>query len=134
VDFELSEDERALADGMRRLCEGRFPLERLRAAEGRAELDPAAWAELADAGVFSLRVPEADGGLGLPMATAAVVFEELGRALVPGPLVATHLAAGLVKGAAEGDEPVSSVRRPAGPATSIPSSAMRWRSSDSASL
>jgi hypothetical protein len=32
-----------------------------------------------------------------------VVFEELGRALVPGPLVATHLAAGEVPGAAGGE-------------------------------
>ena len=38
------------------------------------------------------------------MADAVVVFEELGRALVPGPLVGTFLArrAGLVDGAAEG--------------------------------
>ena len=38
------------------------------------------------------------------MADAVVVFEELGRALVPGPLVGTFLAAnaGVVEGAAEG--------------------------------
>jgi alkylation response protein AidB-like acyl-CoA dehydrogenase len=96
VDFELSDDEAALADGIRSLCAGRFPLERLRAAEdGDGLLDSEAWAELAEAGVFSLQVPEAAGGVGLGMAAAAVVFEELGRALVPGPLLATHLAAGL---------------------------------------
>ena len=49
----------------------------------------ASWRELVDAGVFSLRVPEADGGVGLGAAEAVLVFEELGRALVPGPLVAT---------------------------------------------
>ncbi len=36
------------------------------------------------------------------MPEAVLVFEEAGRHLVPGPLVATHLAAGLVPGAAEG--------------------------------
>ncbi|HUY20748.1 MAG TPA: acyl-CoA dehydrogenase family protein [Acidimicrobiales bacterium] len=114
MDFELSEDERALAEGMRRLCAGRFPLDRLRAAEGtRAGLDPAGWAELAEAGVFSLRLPEADGGLGLPTAAAAVVFEELGRALVPGPSLASHLAAGVVDGAAEGKVVVGAVHRSA---------------------
>src|SRR5207248_1483945 len=40
-------------------------------------------------GVFSLR-----SELGLGMAEAVLVFEELGRACVPGPLVATVLLAG----------------------------------------
>ena len=118
MDFELSEDEVALADGMRRLCAGRFPLDRVRTAEGEpVVIDGAGWSELADAGVFSLRMPEAAGGLGLPMAAAAVVFEELGRALVPGPILASHLAAGVVEGAGEGKVMVGAVRtarRPAG--------------------
>jgi alkylation response protein AidB-like acyl-CoA dehydrogenase len=57
-------------------------------------VDRVLWRELADAGVFGLRLPESDGGVGLGHAEAVLVFEELGRALVPGPLVATHLAAG----------------------------------------
>jgi len=114
VDFELSDDEAALAEGMRRLCEGRFPLERVRRAEGApVVVDGAGWAELADAGVFGLRRPESEGGSGLPMAAAAVVFEELGRALVPGPLLASHLAAGVVDGAAEGKAVVGALHRPA---------------------
>ena len=53
--------------------------------------------------MFALTLPE-PAGTGLSMAEAVVVFEELGRALVPGPLVGTFLAAraGLVDGAAEG--------------------------------
>jgi alkylation response protein AidB-like acyl-CoA dehydrogenase len=47
-------------------------------------------------GVFGLTLPEADGGLGLGMAEAVILFEELGKALVPGPVTATFLAAGLV--------------------------------------
>ena len=114
MDFELSDDEVALGEAVRRLCAGRFPLEALRRAEGSAAVvDPAAWRSLADAGVFALRAGGADG-LGLGLAEAAVVFEELGRALVPGPLVATHLAAAfdLVPGAATGDAVVGSVSRP----------------------
>ncbi len=113
MDFELSEDEVALADGMRRLCAGRFPLDRIRAAEGeRVVIDPSGWSELADAGVFSLRLAEDAGGLGLGTAAAAVVFEELGRALVPGPILASHLAAGLVEGAADGKVMVGAVHKP----------------------
>jgi alkylation response protein AidB-like acyl-CoA dehydrogenase len=116
MDFELSEDEVALADGMRRLCAGRFPLDKVRAAEGApVVIDAAGWSELADAGVFSLRLPEDGGGLGLPTAAAAVVFEELGRALVPGPILASHLAAAAVEGAGEGKVVVGAVRRPGAP-------------------
>ncbi|HLI72297.1 MAG TPA: acyl-CoA dehydrogenase family protein [Acidimicrobiales bacterium] len=94
MDFELSDDEVALGEGIRRLCAGRFPLDRLRRTEGqRVVVEPEGWLELAEAGVFSLRLPESSGGLGLGMAAAAVVFEELGRALVPGPLVSSHVAA-----------------------------------------
>src|SRR5580658_5008981 len=95
MDFELSEDEVALAEGIRSLCGGRFPLEKIRAGEsGDGRIDPEGWSDLAEAGVFSLQVPEAAGGVGLGMAAGAVVFEELGRALVPGPILASHLAAG----------------------------------------
>ncbi len=116
MDFELSEDEVALADGMRRLCAGRFPLDKVRGAEGEhVTIDQAGWSELAEAGVFSLRLAEDRGGLGLPCAAAAVVFEELGRALVPGPILASHLAAGVIPGAADGTVMVGAVhRRPRG--------------------
>src|SRR5438132_781421 len=79
---------------MRALCDGRFPMSRVRELAATAGVDAALWKELGEAGVFVLRVPEADGGVGLAIADAAVVFEELGRALVPGPVVWTHLAAG----------------------------------------
>jgi alkylation response protein AidB-like acyl-CoA dehydrogenase len=94
MDFELSSDQEALRDGVRKLCEGRFPI-----GVVRAGFDAGRWAELADAGVFALRVPEDRGGVGLGMAEAVLVFEELGRALVPGPVIGTHLAAGVVDGA-----------------------------------
>ena len=128
MDFELDEDERQLADGMRRLCAGRFPLDEVRArAEAGRAVDRDAWRELADAGVFGLCLAESAGGVGLGLAAAAVVFEELGRALVPGPLVASHLAAGLVDGAVDGSMLVGLVERPTpggdgldGPADPVP--------------
>lgn len=50
-----------------------------------------------------MRLSEADGGAGLGLSDAVLAFEEAGRALVPGPLVATHLAAGVVPGADTGE-------------------------------
>ena len=95
MDFELNEDQEALAEGVAALCAGRFDIETVRsmATDG---LDRGRWAELAETGVFSLTRPESDGGLGMGWAEAVVVFEQLGRALVPGPLVATTLTAALV--------------------------------------
>ncbi len=112
MDFDLSDDDRSLADGMRRLCTGRFPLEQLRRSEGRRSLDRAGWSVLAEAGVFSLRLAPSAGGAGLGTAQASVVFEELGRALVPGPVAATHVAAAMVEGAATGERTVGLLPRP----------------------
>jgi alkylation response protein AidB-like acyl-CoA dehydrogenase len=119
MDFELSTDQVALADGVRALIAGHFALEAIRRREGQpVVIDPDGWAALGQAGVFALRVPEGAGGVGLGLAEATIVFEELGRALVPGPLVTTHLAATLaavtedetLMGAAQGALVVASVR------------------------
>jgi alkylation response protein AidB-like acyl-CoA dehydrogenase len=104
MDFRVGEDQRELAEGIRAMVAGRLPLDHLRAREGHASaIDGADWAALGEIGVFALTLPE-PAGTGLSMAEAAVVYEELGRALVPGPLVGTFLAAraGLVDGAAAG--------------------------------
>jgi alkylation response protein AidB-like acyl-CoA dehydrogenase len=111
VDFELSADQEALREGMRNLCAGRFPIERIRALEGGPGVDRDAWRELGEAGVFALRLPESDGGVGLGCADAALVFEELGRSLIPGPLIWTHLAAGVIDGASTGDVVVGGIER-----------------------
>jgi alkylation response protein AidB-like acyl-CoA dehydrogenase len=103
MDFRLSDDQRALRSGVRELLAGRFGREALRAAVDRGgRVDRELWRELGRAGFFALRLPENEGGAGLGLPEAVLLFEEAGRALLPGPLVATHLAAGTVPGAANG--------------------------------
>lgn len=110
VRFQLTDDQRALRDGVRGLLARRFGPEALRAAvDAPGRLDRALWRELGEAGFFALRVPEAEGGVGLGLPEAVLAFEEAGRALLPGPLVATHLAAGTVSGAADGSVVVADV-------------------------
>ncbi|MGW2044997.1 acyl-CoA dehydrogenase family protein [Streptomyces sp. NPDC001858] len=108
--FQLTDDQRALRDGVRALLARRFDREALRAAVDRpGTLDRALWRGLGAAGFFALRLPEADGGVGLGLPEAVLAFEEAGRALLPGPLLATHLAAGRVPGAADGETVVAAV-------------------------
>ena len=92
MNFDLDQDERALQAAIRDLCRGVFPMETVRGLESSSGISSETWGALEDAGVFSLRLPESDGGAGLGMTAAVIVFEQLGRALVPGPLVGTHLA------------------------------------------
>jgi alkylation response protein AidB-like acyl-CoA dehydrogenase len=118
VDLTLSADQRALRAGLRDYLQDTWTPERLRRAADHSTVDGKDWRTLAELGIFGLNLPEAAGGTGLGMADAVIVFEELGRALVPGPLVATFLAAGLVPGAEDGgavvtmldaDEPIGVV-------------------------
>ncbi|MGP5731129.1 acyl-CoA dehydrogenase family protein [Arthrobacter rhombi] len=67
------------------------------AAGGR----PDHWAELVDNGLHALHINEARGGQGGSVADTAIVVEEFGHRLVPGPLVSTVLASSAVAGATE---------------------------------
>ncbi|RIL04000.1 MAG: acyl-CoA dehydrogenase [Proteobacteria bacterium] len=103
MDFRLTEDQSALQSGIRAWCDGQLPHERLAELAKGDPFDAKLWSGLAEMGVFGLRAPESEGGVGLGLADAALVFAELGRRLVPGPVAWTHLAAGLVPGAASGE-------------------------------
>ncbi|UFR03887.1 acyl-CoA/acyl-ACP dehydrogenase [Streptomyces sp. Go40/10] len=108
--FRLTDDQAALRAGVRELLERRFGRQALRAAvDAPGRLDRVLWRALGEAGFFALRLPEADGGVGLGLPEAVLAFEEAGRALLPGPLLATHLAAGTVPGAASGETVVAAV-------------------------
>ncbi len=54
--------------------------------------------QLADAGVLGVATPEAAGGLGMGLAAAGVIAEEVGRALAPEPVAsAIALAIGMIQ-------------------------------------
>jgi alkylation response protein AidB-like acyl-CoA dehydrogenase len=92
VDLELSDDQVALRDGIASMLATRVPVERVRKG-----FDRALFGELAEAGVFSLRND------GFTWSDCVVVFEQLGRACVPGPLVSSLLVGdGRIAGVLEG--------------------------------
>ncbi|MET0903222.1 MAG: acyl-CoA dehydrogenase family protein [Acidimicrobiales bacterium] len=108
MEFRLDEGQVDLQETVARFCAARYPLDGVVAREG-APLDRAVWSELAELGVLGLLAAEAEGGSGLGALEAAIVFEQLGAHLVPGPLLWSVLAAGRVAGAATGDVVVGGV-------------------------
>jgi alkylation response protein AidB-like acyl-CoA dehydrogenase len=93
VHFLPTSEQLELQRGVRELLDARFDLEKL---PGGYDAD--LWRSLLETGVFALRTE-----LELGLADTVLVFEELGRACVPGPLVASSLMAG------RADGPVTSV-------------------------
>ena len=92
MDLNPDETQLELAGAVADYCDRRLTTSRLRQLIDAPSGDSSLWAEIAELGVFDLRRDQAEGGLGLGMAEAALVFEGLGRALAPGPIVDTHLA------------------------------------------
>lgn len=102
MEFRLDDDQVDLQQTVARFFEDRFPLATVAEREGAA-LDRSAWTALADLGIFGLLVPAEAGGSGLGVVEAALVFEQVGAHLVPGPLAWSVLAASVVDPALRDD-------------------------------
>jgi alkylation response protein AidB-like acyl-CoA dehydrogenase len=89
MDLELSESESDLRDNVRTVLASICPPAAVRAVyEGKG--DPGSvWAQMVELDWPALTIPEEHGGIGLGFVEAAIVAEELGRAVVPGPFLAT---------------------------------------------
>ena len=94
----LSDEHRALAESVRRFLEARGgPAVARQAVDAEADARPAFWSEAAALGWLGLHLPEDAGGQGYGLAELAVVLEELGRALAPGPFLPTVWAAAALR-------------------------------------
>ncbi len=102
MDLQPNEDQLALLEMIDGFASDRFPIEVVRSFGESSGFDRERWSELAALGTFGIAVSEAKGGVGLGFIDAVLVHEALGRALVPGPLVAATLAAGVVDGVIDG--------------------------------
>ncbi|MGP0031160.1 MAG: acyl-CoA dehydrogenase [Acidimicrobiales bacterium] len=93
----LSEEHEALRLTAQRWLQTHCPPAVPRAAaEASGPELPGAWEKMAAQGWLGLHLPETDGGQGFGLEELAVVMEELGYALFPGPVLPTVLAAALV--------------------------------------
>lgn len=109
MDFTLTDDRRMLKDTLSRYLSDKYGMEhRNKVAYEAPYHDPAKWAELAELGALFALAPEDKGGFGGQGFDISVVFEELGRALCPEPVLGSLMAARLL-GAAGGElEPLLS--------------------------
>ena len=90
MDFAFSTEQQMLRAAARDFLASRLPLERVaELADGDAGWDPASWRQVVELGWVGLSVPESAGGAGMSFIDEAVVFEEAGRGLYPGPLFST---------------------------------------------
>lgn len=108
MEFRLDSGQVELQQTMARFCAERLPHDSVGEREGMPT-DRALWHEMAALGMFGLLLDDAAGGSGLGVVDGALVFEQLGSHLVPGPVLWTVLAAPLVDGAADGRELVGGV-------------------------
>ncbi len=93
----ISEDHEQLRRTARRFLEDRCPSSVPRALlDADAESLPSFWGEVAAQGWLGIHVRESDGGQGYGLAELAVLLEEMGRALAPGPFLSTALGGALI--------------------------------------
>lgn len=95
MNFELNEDQTALAESLQRMLADRSTFEQRRAlvASGAAH-DDKTWAALAELGVTALPLPEAHGGFGGGARDLLPVMQALGRSLSMEPFLASTVLAG----------------------------------------
>src|SRR5689334_23862454 len=94
MELEFTPEQDELRDGVRALLEQECPMSAVRALvekrwTGSDAQPDALWAHMVELGWPALTVPEAAGGLGMGAVELAVVAEELGRVVGPGPFLPT---------------------------------------------
>jgi len=89
VDFEFTDDQQALRASVRSVLERECPISLVREVVEKGETARSLWAQMVALDWQALTVPADAGGLGLGFVELAVVLEELGGVVAPGPFTAT---------------------------------------------
>ena len=93
----ITEEHQALAAVVRSFAADQRVRSGARAAlDADAPAVPETWKRIGDLGWLSLHLPEQAGGSGFGLPELAVVVDELGHAITPGPLLATATASAVL--------------------------------------
>ena len=96
MDFGFSPEQDMLRETARKFLAEESPSPFVRKMiDDPAGITPDLWQKLADLGWLGLIYPEEYGGAGLGFVDLAVILEEMGRAVFPGPYFSTLLLGGL---------------------------------------
>jgi len=110
MDLELSEEQQMIADMTRSLLQEHSTVEVAREMEDDPKGYPdALWKQFSELGLNGILIPESRGGGGMSLFEAALVYEELGRAMSPVPKLLVMMITVLRKSTVL---PCPSVRRP----------------------
>jgi alkylation response protein AidB-like acyl-CoA dehydrogenase len=94
VDFSFSDEQDAVAGVATQIFTGQASTERVKEVERSDErFDRALWAQLAQANLLGICLPEDDGGSGLGITELCLVLEQQGRRVAPVPLLWSTVAA-----------------------------------------
>lgn len=93
MDFEFSSEQEMLRESVRGFLAAKAPMSSVRSEYNRDSGDRSVWDGLVELGVVGLLVGEEHGGAGMGMVDAAVVLEELGRAVCPAPYTSSAVGA-----------------------------------------
>ncbi len=94
MQFDLNDEQQALAESLSRLLDDHYSFEKRRAiAHSASGWSESAWGQLAELGVTALGIPEAFGGLGGGAGDRLPVMQAFGRALLLEPYLASSVLA-----------------------------------------
>jgi alkylation response protein AidB-like acyl-CoA dehydrogenase len=97
VEFAVIVDADILRDSAQQFVAREYPFDvRQRTVREQASLAPEHWATFAELGWLGAALPEDAGGIGGSIAETAVIFEELGKALIAAPLLGCAVLAAQV--------------------------------------
>ena len=96
MDLGLDEAQQMLKNSARAFLEAECPDTYVREMEqDERGFTPELWQKMAEQGWLGLIIPEKYGGVGLSFLDLAILLEEMGKAMLPGPFFSTVVMAGM---------------------------------------
>jgi alkylation response protein AidB-like acyl-CoA dehydrogenase len=96
MDFTLTDEQQEIAELAHRILSEQLPPERLREQERTdAWFADDVWAELGQADLLGIALPEADGGGGYGILEACLIAEQIGRTVAPVPYLSSIVASAM---------------------------------------